>query len=486
MPEIKEYQSQVEAQGPVGGTSPNLNQVTAVGRGLSRLGESVEQGADIMNRADTQAEVSNISAGAAQATSDWTTTLKQRLANESLDVDQFKQEFSDYIGKMGENLETAGGKNYFQKVKNRLEARMTTSAVLVQAAIKGRQMVDNWQSTLDHGSIATMADPSQFDTTYNNTVDGINALISANPQLAGHEEKLRREAGETLTVAAVKGWADINPDTARKMLEGGAYDQFLNSERKEFLSDYIDKKERHNDVEDERADRAQEKARKATAEDWKAKNFTRLENGALSVREVEGAVNTGILDTKEGEEQIRQIKMIAKENIKGNDSFQQGVIEKIQSGEYNDPEDIRKLVGPGKLSVSTSGKLIKWMNEDPTIKEQVTGEKNLLAEAKKSLKADVPGAEGLMAQRYNQFWQDLQTAKRTRKDAGLPIKDLTTPGNPAYMGNLLNTSQYRPSMQDQMAEIIKHQTNTAIENKDPLAKKPGETAAEWNKRKNGR
>lgn len=480
MPEIKDYAPQVEAQGPIGGTSPNLEAVTAKGRGIERLGNAVEQGSDLILRAQTQEEVSNINAGFAQARADWTLKLKSRLADGSLDVDKFKQEFDDYTSKMGDDISTPGGKNYFNKQQGRLSASLTTSAAMGQAAIKGRQQADNWQSSLDHSSIAVANDPSQFDDSYHSMVDGINEMISANPKLAGHEEKFRRQAGETLSVAAVKGWAQVDTDKAQKLLDNGAFDQYLDADKKTYLQGVIKTQARANDIEDERKERLVEKAQK-TAQDASIDKWLRgMYKGTTSAQNI---LDDPSLKGPVKHEVLGWLAQANKKDVQPDPETQWDIYRRINLPEKDeqaitDPAQLRPYFN--QLGPEGMTKANDWIAKSAVGQEMKANRLRLIDIAKSKLVKEDMGngfSDGVGKQNLNDFTQSLQKEEDDLRAKGKSPMDLYKSSSPDYFGNHIK------DFESPMAQRMEKAAQKRVKDQSTVEKiKPGESAADYLKR----
>lgn len=448
MPEIKEYLPQEEAQGPVGGTSPNIEAVTSAGRGLERLGSSIEEGSTIINRAATQSEVSDVSAGFAQARADWTQKVKERLADGSLDTDKLKQEYDEYTDKMGQNLSTAGAQDYFQKQKARLGASLVTGAIHAQAAQAGRRVADNWDTTLQQSAVAVANDPTQFEDTYNANVHGINEMIAANPALAGHEEKFRRQAGETLSIAAVKGLADVDTDKASQMLDHGAFDQYLSNDQKDNLKGYIKTKERADDLEGERQQAAVEKAKHAASEDALNKALPNIYNGTMTTDQIMKSAMAPEKKIEAMNIMKQQMKDPEKSDPATFNDFSRRI--NLPDGDPNKVNDISQLTpaaAQGKLSIPDMQKLKTWMDKTPEGTALRDNRRRLIDMAQaKLVKKDAmlgiadPDGEFNMAQ----FQVGLQHAEEEQRKAGKPIGDLYDPSSKDSFYSKLGKYQLTP------------------------------------------
>ena len=116
MPRIYPYEQQYSAQGSLpgreAGTSDFTSATGATGQGLQNAGETLYKVAE-------DQEVSDVYARLAKARADWTVALQQRAeSGESADPNfrqKFMDDFSQYLDKSGDGLQTRGGQQTFQR-----------------------------------------------------------------------------------------------------------------------------------------------------------------------------------------------------------------------------------------------------------------------------------------------------------------------------------------------------------------------------------
>src|SRR4029077_21104643 len=121
MPQINEYGApEVAAQGPVGGISPNVEEMGALGRGIENLGTAVSQGSEMLHCREAQKETSNVYSRINALRVTQTEYLQQHASSPKFDIDDFKSKFADQVNQIGETLNTAEGKDYFERQSARL------------------------------------------------------------------------------------------------------------------------------------------------------------------------------------------------------------------------------------------------------------------------------------------------------------------------------------------------------------------------------
>lgn len=496
MAEIEEYTPQVEAQGGVGSTSPNLELAGSVGRAVERLGGAIEEGGQYIQQRKAQEETADVYAKMADQREFWTNEVQQRAQNGTLDTDKIKDDYDNATSSIGDNISTAQGKNYFERQQARVKSHVLQMAQASAAQMASAQAKGAFETGMNKDSSTLMSDPTAFEDVYNGGLESVDQLIKT----GGLPEKMRDKAVQQMSsqyaMAAMKGWTDNDPDTARKMLP--ELGKFMNVAQKEQAERQIDMADRANDADDARADRAEEKAKKAGSEKWLSDNFEKLQNGALPAKDVTKAVSTGIISEEKGQQLINVIRKDATEDLKSDPSVYTDLVKRIADPQANNPivslDDVMPYVARGDIAVdgphslATIRKLMDTTPEGHMVKQ---GEKLLFRSATSTIRYKNP-----MTQQYDmagesklaQFMTDYAQERDTIRASGGKLSDLTNPSSPLYFGRPENLAKYQTSWQDQAQGIHQDRTDKALgledgqTPKDKAVRKKDESAADYLKR----
>ena len=287
MPKIEEYNSQVEAAGPVGGLDPRVEAAASVGRAVSNLGDQVTQSEDMLYKRQEQADTSDIYAFMADKRSAYADKIQQGLQDGNLNVDTLKSQFQDEVNEYSQNIQTGGGQNYLQRQAARLQGTIVTKAAHGQAQLAGVQAGVNLQSGMSSDAQTLMKDPSQLDEIVFASQERTHAMVQAGSINPGKASQLDDQFEQEYAVAANRGFAAQNPELAKKQLDDGLYDGYIsNPEIKKQMYEEIRRAGVVKDADDARAERAAEDARQAQAVAWKQNNAARIFGGSMSAKEV--------------------------------------------------------------------------------------------------------------------------------------------------------------------------------------------------------
>src|SRR5215469_13363549 len=123
MPVIRQYTSEVSAEAPLPGRSPERLYATAADFGgdqglgnLARSFDSVSSAANKIEQANQSAEISDLEAQFAKQRSQWTLDLANRSSNAAPGDDVttgFMQDVNNSLSDIQSKIKTAGGQQYF-------------------------------------------------------------------------------------------------------------------------------------------------------------------------------------------------------------------------------------------------------------------------------------------------------------------------------------------------------------------------------------
>lgn len=507
MPEIQEYTPQVAVPEAVGAVSQNLEMAGAVGKSLERLGGSIAEGSMGIQRRNAQEETSQVYSHITDLSSDLSSQVQQGIQDGSLDQEQVLKQFDDANEKLSGNLDTPQAQNYLNRLQSRFRGHLMRTMSVGMAQIAKSQTIGEMVNARNKSGNAIFQDPSSFQDYYEAGVEDLDQRIQTGGLPESMRGKATQEMGADFATQAVRGWANLDTDKARALLNGDptknekpAFDDFLSPDKKFQLNKEIDQRERQDDIEDQRQQRALKDAQKLGSEKWSSDNFSKWMNNSLSPKDVTKAVQSGTLTAEQGEKWVHLIGERQKEVQKPDHALYNSLAQRIAMG-VTDPtnpnaihkmEDLFPFVGKG-LNPPQLSSLNKLFAQTPEEKAANQGEKAIFDSAKKTIrfKNMMTGQYDLLGeQKLAQFTSDFAEAKQKMRDSGGNVSDLTNPNSKDYFGN--NLSKYQTSMDQQLSHMSQDRTNKALglshdSNEAPAVldkkvRQPNESAADYLKR----
>lgn len=467
MPQIQEYLPQTSAQEPVGGVSPNLEAAGAVGRGIEKMGQDISDAGQFIHRRTTQRETADVYAGMADNRANQMDKLNGQIQDGSLDIDKFMDEYDDSTQDMSQNIETAEGRNYFERQNARLRGQLLSKANIGMSQIAARETSAKWNQAQNSFAASVHADPTTFEDTMGAATETIDQFI----QNDGLPEKLRghslQELGKNLSKAAIRGWADIDTDKAREQLADPKYSDYISDDERKSLEHEIDAKDTANEVEGRRTDRAIKDAQKAAAEAYGAKALPQLMTGSLSPKDVMAQVQNGTLKWEEGQRWIKAIDARAKEKAGKSDprlfiSLANRITGNSTEPPIEDQQELLRYVGNG-LNTEGLNRLSGLIDKaHPEIRQ---GDRQVLKTLQSTIRFKNP-----MTNQYDlrgetnlaQALHDYSDAKKNIKSQGGTVHDLVDPNSKFYFARPENMARYQTSMQEQLSGGAQDRTNKAL------------------------
>lgn len=236
MPKIKGYESQVNASGRGVSSGINVDSVAAPYRAAQKaIGAAVEFGSELnqLEQRNAQAEISDLNANFAEAREEWQTRIQEDTRNGSLDVDKVKTDYAEFVNKMNTGIETEAGRKFFERQASRIGGQVLRTAGRAQIELAGKRAEENWKSALDRSSNSLQKDPTQFDDIYGSAIEAIDAQVEVGAIPAGLADRFKRETGKELAKNTVRGLINKNPSAAKKALDKGVYDSYLDPDAKQ-------------------------------------------------------------------------------------------------------------------------------------------------------------------------------------------------------------------------------------------------------------
>ncbi len=367
MPQIPDYSvPETEAQGAVGGISPNFEAAGTLGRSIENFGGAIEQGADILHRREAAKETSNVYSQVAALRAKYTNQLYKQGNNPDFDTEDFQKQYADEVNGIGEQLNTAEGKDYFTRQAARLGGNLLQRASVVQAQAQGRQARMALQSGMNSDSNTLAQSPEQFADILDGQMENLKTQVQNNPKLAGAEPQLTKYVQGELAKAAVRGWANVDPGTAEderegtatKMLNAGAFDEYFDNDTKQQMLNFAQHAARNADTEGLRVSKAEERAHKLEFQQWLQPNMVKLFNGQLAISDLKKATDGEGKPLLSGDEYERMAKLIQqqtkeRETKEHSPAYTQAFRNIVaDDGDPNQIKDVNQI-----LSMGTKGEL---------------------------------------------------------------------------------------------------------------------------------
>lgn len=495
MPQIQQYDSQIQAEGAVGGTSPNLEQISELGKGVRYFGAAVEERGQMEKKQEIQVQSSDAFAGVSQATVDFNEDLNNQIATGDLDVDKFKEKIQDWRDKQSENYTHPETQNYFNRQTERMVSRLTTKAIRGKTVIEGNRAVADFNVGISNFSNSVQSDPESFHEAYDAVIEDLHTKSANGSIPAAQLPTFEKQVGVKLAESAVRGYAQQDADnltnairasngkvdpaafsSAEKVLKSGAFDDYLDSTGKKKMESEIRTLMNAGETEGQRALQAQKSAKKLNADAWINNNISRIENGTMPTKEI---LNSPDLDYKEKHEILGWQRQAATAEFKTDPAVKNSIIARINLP-ANDPraitdvDQIKKSVGNG-ISLTDYGQISSYIDKTPQGEVLKQNRAQLLTFAKAKLvkanpmigQADPDGEYNLM-----NYTSALHEEEQKMRQAGEPVRDLYDPKSPKFFGNKVN--QYVKSPQEIMKSMASSM-RTGAPNPENVQTMPGKS-----------
>ncbi len=495
MPKINDYATpQASAKMNAFESSSGLRQGGETGRAMQRAGAVIEDVGDMVYRRQAQEETSDLNAKFAEARAEWANTIDEETRNGTIDAGKTSEKIQDYVNNMNQDISTAEGRRMFDREAARLNGFVLKGASKAQAQVAGAKAEANWRSALANNSSVLNTDPSDFEATYQSTMDSIDDQVESGGIPATIAEKFKLETGRELAKSAVRGWANLNPDIAEKKLNKGEFDKYFDGDTKAQMQGYINSQKSAAEIEGRRQEKAFEDAKKKRSEAWQSKNLGALVNGQLPTKD--------IIDSKDlkYDDKVAMLKLqdwASKERVQLDPAVENELFRRINLGDQ-DPQQIQDIsqlvpfVGRG-LTPASVEKLSGWIDNSPAGRVKKDNRKNVIDYAtarlvkKDSFGMSDPKGEMLL----NQFIADLQAAEAEYIKEGKSTSALYNPHSKDYFG--LESDKYKRSQKDIMKDTVQDMRKASIKNQvdfnpktqSSLPRQEGETIDAWLKRRRG-
>lgn len=516
MGQIEEYNQQVAAPEAFGTSSPNTELAGAEGKAIANFGEEVREFGQVVEKRHAQQETSDVYSGAADLRAQYTERIQQQTQDGTLDVDKLQEDFDNDIQKLGQNLSTPAGRNYFERQQARLKGNLTQMATSSRAVLASNEAKAKWSNAVDKSSSSLLKDPSSFQDVLEQSVESIDNMIESGGFPAKMRDKAINEMGTEYATAAVRGWIDKDPDFAEKSLKNGVYDKFIDQDRKHQLVGEIRQARNAQEIEAQRAERLKEKAQKAAQGKTQNDFLKKMQDGGLSAKDI---LNSN-LDAFGSGSKEQFLQMLKKANEPENKLKPDGAVIKNLFDRIHLPDgDPNKLTDENELNnYLANGLDFENLNR---MRDELQGQNTQAGKQEADMKRQVYEiAKGQLTKSNSMTglrdpYGDEQFAKwnaqfldqfTEQRKEGVPARELLDPSSPKYLGRTIDAfkrsqkqiikdltgSRTRtpgsgiaknPAMHQDTTQSTQPPATYTPPKKEVVARKPGESPADYLKRK---
>lgn len=485
MAKIPEYTLRTTAPGTerqasagVGATGNVGERIAAAGRQVMGLGEAIQAQKERSEIADVSAKLSKIQELSTnelndvlqKATPEDLVAGTERGAPGSQSISQkFLSDFDQKLSSIEESLSTDAARDYFKRTSANLREHFGTSAVRGQAGLVGAKAVFDTRSQIQSGSSALMNDPSAFDLTLQNFNTYVDTMVAKNGLPSEKAMELRQAGVSNLAEGAARGWMNVNPEFAKKLISEGKWDNYISGDAKKRLLGEAEVHVNAQRVEQKRVERELEEAKKQRVNATQDKMLMQIYENKLSTKDI---VNSPDLDFDSKREMLSVLNKHVTESLRTdpgvfNSLFQRVHLPDGDPNKITNPNDLNAFVGNG-IDVTSLQKLRREMSGKNTPEGQLETslKKGFMDIAKGKLTKSNP-LTGLRDpsgdQQYQAFLAEFSDEYAKQRALGKTSAQLLSPTiagkpNPEYLGNMIDAYVKTPEqIMKEMADEIRRQ-----------------------------
>lgn len=388
MPKIVTYEQQVgmpENRVISSGASPEI--AGAEGSAIAGMGQQIGNFGEALQRHDENQDINDTHMALSKLRNDYTTRIQAETQTGNIDTEKLHQDYEDDVNKITGNMQTRKGQEFLSVHSAQLGSDLIHAASVSQAQVAGKLAVEQWNNSLNLNGNTLQSSPSSFDGTLRDSISAIEAQVQNGSLSRVMAEELKRKTGEQLSEAAVHGWANINADQAKKVLDSGTFDKYMDNTKKESLYGTIRAYKNAEITEQERVLKLQKEAKEKTSEKWQNDALTKMNDNSLSPKQ--------ILESPMTASQKHQWLGWQKQHINEQFSTDKQVVNNLQqrillpdtdtSGQrIVNQQQLMQYLGKG-ATIEDVKKLTKFIDETPQGKELASQRKIFFDAAKKQI-----------------------------------------------------------------------------------------------------
>lgn len=505
MPVIREYNRQFSATGPIETrmrTGDDFGGREA--RALGQVGQGLQKAGDVLYKRAEQHELSELNAKLSKAQADnaidFENLVRTAEPGDKNIFEEFNKKADERLNKIGENLSTGAGRNYFRTAAAKIKGQIVVNAAQTQADLDGEKAVIDYTSSKNDLSASLVSDPSSLNLARDLHNQGLDNLVAAGYLPAKEAAKLKQTGDRDLVKSSIRGWIKLDPGFAKEKIASGEFDTELGGDGKIQMLAEVEQAVRAKEVDLERRKRRQQELLQAEQEQTQNEFLKAMSEGNLTTDQILSS-NLEAFGSGSKDQFIRMLKAENENGGKLKTSagtfialFDRINLPEGDPNKITDESDLNEYLGRG-LSYTDLTKLRQEITGNKTEKGRVENnlKKQLFQIAKGQLTKsndmlgikDPEGDENMLM--FQIFAYD--QIEQYRKE-GKPIRDLLNPDSKDYLGNYI--SNYRRTLQEimraQMRSLLPTPGRTLQKRLDANSdepvrrrRKPGESVADYMK-----
>jgi hypothetical protein len=487
-----------------------------IGRDIAGIGASIgrtyDAVADSIDENRATAEISAGSAASAAMQAKMSADLNQRVNEADPNVapqvidDFLNNEVDTRLTEFRDSFTTKKGKEYADRVSASMRQHFFERAAADKAIKAGQAFKQNFNTLGNQLSVASKEDPTSLTMNLGMVDTTFDAMVQANarwltPSMLAALEGDRATVKREVTLSAMAGMAEINPEQAQKdYYKMGAVSQYLDGNDLRVMEGYARQRQADRDQDTAAREKALEKQQKAVVD----QELIRLElsmideNGRITVPPdfakrltdiamMPGAEVSGIRTIKNGYEAI--LKDQINGNYRASDPLQYEALRRNLNAGTLTKDQVFQARAANLLSDSDTSMFSQAAdalnNEGPEGRQQEKLFNEFLEGQKKYISATDPlkvVQDPAGDFRFMEFSQDMRVRYQKGLAAGKNPYDLLMPRSPDFIGRDIGRYQIRTDFKKTLENIKGSPTPPAPV---PDATQPGAVPVQDNTRREG-
>lgn len=461
MPRIQEYNTRTSVSGSVPqvrrASTENLDPVGELTKSIHNAGSV----AGIMLQQAEQNDVSNLHVQFAKANQRAIIDLQEQSDHGTLDTDEYLSRRSDQLEEIRQEVSSPAGQRLFDQQSALMKSEWAISAIKAKRVLVGNKAVQDQITAADTMSNTLLKNPSGFESAV--AVNRLALEEKVKTGLLPYEQmvKLDRQNTEQFAKDTMVGWAMLNPNHAKQILDSGAMDAYLGKGMKDQLYDEVKRQDTGQRIEQERIQKMNEKVIAEKQGVTQNEFLKKLNSNELSAHDVLNS-NLEAFGSGSKEQFLQLVKHQNDDRIKTDSGTFLDVWNRIHSNgpdKITDENELNNLVGKG-LTVQN----VQMFRAEMQGKKSVEGGiENQLKENfingvvksqldPRSSPMGLPDPDGKVRMQAYLSWFLPEFQKQ--KQAGKTAEELLTPGSKYYMG--MQVPNYAPKdSQEVMRSIVR-------------------------------
>lgn len=450
MPQIREYNRQVEAVAPVQGRQVSAQALGGDGQALEFAGKALGHIGDVYERIKEQDDAVKISKQTSELYLQQTQEL-EALKNSGKITDpnaftEYKQKFDNAFSKIGDEVSTSAGQKLLAERQATYTQHFGNAFVKSSADAKGTQTKLGMQTTLNNFSTGLFNNPNDISHAMGEWEASVDAVQKSGTISYEDAITIKQHGQKTMADSAARGLIDKDPNAAKAILSTDVLDKYMDGNRKAELMKSAEIGIEGLRTEKKRAE-ADIRETKALAAEAEIQAFLPdLFANKLSPKKIERS------ETLSSDQKLRYMNLINKQldgKAKNHDAVENDIYKKIVTGEITNADQINDMVGEGINGAGAMrlAKILKNRVDPETGVKDSDAKAGIYKQAEKALGKDpLAGANPDAERRLNAFRFRMEEAWIEGKKQGLSTQQLTDPRSPNYLGNLIQ--EFKPTREE--------------------------------------